>query len=162
MKHAFIGIGSNLGDRRRNCLDAVEQLKGILGCNFIGCSRWYLSSPVGVEDQDWFVNGVASLEAGISARELLSRLCSIEAGMGRVRVEKWGPRVLDLDLLLYGTDLVSETDLIIPHPSMHLRRFVLVPLAEIAPNVVHPVLGKTASRMLQELQAEDQQIALLE
>ncbi len=162
MKQAFVGIGSNIGDRRKNCIEAVERMKEIPGCDFTGCSRWYLTSPVGVEDQDWFVNGVASLGAEISARDLLARLLSIEAGMGRVRTEKWGPRVIDLDLLLYGSDIIDETDLKIPHPYMHVRRFVLAPLAEVAPDVIHPVLGKTASQILQELRGEDQQVTLLE
>jgi 2-amino-4-hydroxy-6-hydroxymethyldihydropteridine diphosphokinase len=161
MKRAYIGIGSNIGDRRKNCIEAVESLKEIRGCGFIGCSRWYLTSPVGLEDQDWFVNGVASLGAEISARDLLVSLLSIEAGMGRVRTEKWGPRVMDLDLLLYGSDIIDETDLKIPHPYMHVRRFVLAPLAEVAPDVIHPVLGKTASQILQELGGEDQQVSLL-
>jgi len=162
MKKAFIGIGSNLGDRRNNCVEAVERLKGLRECELIRCSRWYLTSPVGVEDQDWFVNGVACLGAEVSARELLGKLLSIEAGMGRVRTEKWGPRVIDLDLLLYGMDIVKEADLTIPHPHMHLRRFVLAPLAEVDPDVIHPVLAKTASQMLQELQGEDQQVTFLE
>jgi len=162
MKRSFIGIGSNLGDRRKNCAEAVERLKKIQGCEFIGCSRWYLTSPVGMEDQNWFVNGVACLDAGIPSRELLGRLLSIEAGMGRVRTEKWGPRVIDLDLLLYGTDILNESDLEIPHPHMHERRFVLAPLVEVDPDVIHPVLAKTASQMLRELKGEDQQVTLLE
>jgi 2-amino-4-hydroxy-6-hydroxymethyldihydropteridine diphosphokinase len=162
MKRAFIGIGSNLGDRRKNCVEAVERLKHLRGCEFIKCSRWYLTSPVGMGDQDWFVNGVACLDAEISPREVLGRLLSIETGMGRVRTEKWGPRVIDLDLLLYGTDIVDESDLKIPHPYMHQRKFVLVPLNEVDPDVVHPVLAKTASRILQELKGEDQEVTLLE
>jgi 2-amino-4-hydroxy-6-hydroxymethyldihydropteridine diphosphokinase len=162
MKRAFIGIGSNLGDRRKNCVEAVERLKELRGCELIGCSRWYLTSPVGKKDQNRFVNGVACLGAEISARDLLGRLLSIEAGMGRVRTEKWGPRVIDLDLLLYGMDIVDESDLKIPHPYMHLRRFVMGPLAEVDPAVLHPILAKTASQMLQELQGEDQQVTLLE
>ncbi len=158
MKRAFIGIGSNLGDRRKNCAEAVERLKELKGCEFVACSRWYLTSPVGVEDQDWFVNGVACLGAEISARDLLGRLLSVEAAMGRVRNEKWGPRVIDLDLLLYGADIVNEPDLEIPHPHMHRRRFVLAPLAEVDPDVIHPVLAKTASQMLRELKGEDQQV----
>jgi 2-amino-4-hydroxy-6-hydroxymethyldihydropteridine diphosphokinase len=162
MKHAFVGIGSNLGDRQRNCSEAVERLKQLRGCRFICCSRWYLTSPVGVENQDWFVNGVAFLETEASARDLLAGLLSIESDMGRIRTEKWGPRVIDLDLLLYGSDVLDETDLKIPHPHMHVRRFVLAPLAEVAPEVFHPVLGKTASRMLEELEEEGQQVTLLE
>jgi len=162
MKHAFIGIGSNLGDRQKNCVEAVEKLKQLRGCELIRCSRWYLTSPVGVEDQNWFVNGVACLGAEISARELLKGLLSIEAGMGRVRTEKWGPRVIDLDLLFYGTDIINEADLKVPHPLMHLRRFVLAPLAEVGAEVIHPVLGKTVSQMLQELGEEDRQVNLLD
>ena len=162
MKRAFIGIGSNLGDSRKHCAEAVERLKQIRGCEFIRCSRWYLTSPVGKQDQNWFVNGVACLDSEISARELLGRLLSIEAGMGRVRTEKWGLRIIDLDLLLYGMDILDEPDLKIPHPYMHLRRFVLVPLAEIDPDVIHPVLAKTASQMLRELKGEDQEVTLLE
>jgi len=82
--------------------------------------------------------------------------------MGRVRTEKWGPRVIDLDLLLYGTDILNESDLEIPHPHMHKRRFVLAPLLELDPDVIHPVLAKTASQMLKELKGEDQQVTLLE
>jgi 2-amino-4-hydroxy-6-hydroxymethyldihydropteridine diphosphokinase len=162
VKRAFIGIGSNLGTRRKNCVEAVEKMKALGGCEFIRCSRWYLTSPLGVEDQSWFVNGVACLGAELSARDLLGNLLSIEAEMGRVRSEKWGPRIIDLDLLLYGMDIVNETDLKIPHPHMHLRRFVLAPLTEVDPDVIHPVLAKTASQMLQELKGEDQQIRLLE
>jgi 2-amino-4-hydroxy-6-hydroxymethyldihydropteridine diphosphokinase len=162
MKHAFIGIGSNLGDRQKNCDEAVQKLKALRGCEFIRCSRWYLTSPVGVEDQNWFVNGVACLGVEISARELLECLLSIEAGMGRVRTEKWGPRVVDLDLLLYGMDVINEADLKVPHPLMHLRRFVLEPLAEVGADAIHPVLGKTVPQMLQELKGEDQKVIVYE
>jgi 2-amino-4-hydroxy-6-hydroxymethyldihydropteridine diphosphokinase len=117
---------------------------------------------VGIKDQDRFVNGVAYLDARISARELLGRLLSIEAAMGRVRGEKWGPRLIDLDLLLCGMDILEEPDLKIPHPQMHRRRFVLVPLAEVAPEVIHPIMNKRVSQILRELEEDDQEVVLLD
>jgi 2-amino-4-hydroxy-6-hydroxymethyldihydropteridine diphosphokinase len=117
---------------------------------------------VGTQDQNWFVNGVACLDSEISGRELLGRLLSIEAGMGRVRTEKWGPRIIDLDLLLHGMDILDESDLKVPHPYMHLRRFVLVPLAEVDPAVIHPVLARTASQILEELKEDGEEVTLLQ
>lgn len=161
MAKAYIGIGSNLGDRIGYCLKAVEMMKGISDFQFIGCSDWYLTRPVGVIKQDWFVNGAASLSTHISAQDLLNRLLEIEKSLGRVRSEHWGPRVIDLDLLLYGDAVIQEGTLKVPHPFMHLRRFVLVPMAQLAPNEVHPLLGSTMSELLDGLPENGQEVVPL-
>jgi 2-amino-4-hydroxy-6-hydroxymethyldihydropteridine diphosphokinase len=117
---------------------------------------------VGKTDQDWFVNGVVSLETSMDPRELLDFLLSIERKMGRVREAKWGPRTIDLDILFYGNQILKETDLQVPHPRLHERRFVLIPLKDVAPDLVHPVLGKTVSEILAELAAGERVLPLRE
>ncbi|MEE9611155.1 MAG: 2-amino-4-hydroxy-6-hydroxymethyldihydropteridine diphosphokinase, partial [Desulfatiglandales bacterium] len=134
----YIGIGSNLGDKRHNCLKAVEMIGQIPGCELSGHSDWYLTKPVGVRDQGWYVNGVVSISTSISAKDLLSGLMAIEADMGRVRRKRWESRVIDLDILLFGHEIIDEEKLTIPHPLMHLRKFVLVPIVQLAPDLIHP------------------------
>jgi 2-amino-4-hydroxy-6-hydroxymethyldihydropteridine diphosphokinase len=113
---------------------------------------------VGVKGQDWYVNGVISLKTVISAQDLLQCLQGIEERMGRVRRSKWGPRTIDLDVLLFGQDIINDEDLEIPHPFMHLRRFVLVPMVQLAPDLVHPVLGKTMFQLLEDSSHEGQTV----
>ena len=108
MKAAYIGIGSNLGDKRRHCTEAVERIGQIPDCQLNGSSDWYSTKPVGVEGQDWYVNGVVSLAAGISARQLLNQLQAIEGRMGRIRKERWEPRIIDLDILAFGEEIIQE------------------------------------------------------
>jgi 2-amino-4-hydroxy-6-hydroxymethyldihydropteridine diphosphokinase len=114
-----------------------------------------------VEDQDWYVNGVISISTALPAQELLKSLLGIEAAMGRKRKEKWGPRVIDLDILLYGQSIIEEKNLTVPHPLMHLRRFVLVPLVELAPNLIHPVLEEPMVDLLQQIPESDQAVTPL-
>jgi 2-amino-4-hydroxy-6-hydroxymethyldihydropteridine diphosphokinase len=146
---AYIGIGSNIGDRETNCLKAVELL-GQAG-QITAVSSLYYTEPVGYKEQDDFINAVAAVATDRSPEELLALCRSIEDTLGRIRTVRWGPRTIDLDILLYGDRVVNKPDLLIPHPSLALRKFVLAPLAEIAPAVVHPVLKKSAAQMLQEL-----------
>jgi len=158
MKRAYIGIGSNLGDRESNCRAALERIGRLPECALAVVSDWYLTKPVGVEGQDWFLNGVAGVDAGISARSLLENLLAIEGELGRVRVARWEPRVIDLDILLYGEDIIHEEGLWIPHPRMHGRKFVLAPLIQLDPGLVHPSLKLTMAELLEQL-SEDAQVA---
>jgi 2-amino-4-hydroxy-6-hydroxymethyldihydropteridine diphosphokinase len=137
----YIGIGSNLGDRLQNCEDAIANLSRIKEIQLIGGSSFYNSEPVGIENQDWFVNAVVEIKTTLAARDLLHVLQSIENTMGRKRETKGGPRIIDLDLLFYGHDVIDEDDLTVPHPEIHKRRFVLEPLSEIASYFIHPAFG---------------------
>jgi 2-amino-4-hydroxy-6-hydroxymethyldihydropteridine diphosphokinase len=140
---AHIGIGSNVGEPYVNCLRVVEELKRLDESRVLKVSSFYKTEPVGFEDQNWFINCAAVIQTTLTPFLLLSRLHSIENQMGRVRVAKWGPRVIDLDLLFFD-DVVSDDSLLtLPHPELHKRRFVLEPLNEIDPEKVHPRLGVT-------------------
>ncbi|TDA70728.1 MAG: 2-amino-4-hydroxy-6-hydroxymethyldihydropteridine diphosphokinase [Clostridia bacterium] len=134
---AYISIGSNLGDRAENCRRAMAAIQDH-SLQVTKASRLYLTEPVGGIEQPWFANQVVEVRTTLAPRELLARLLAVEHEMGRVRQERWGPRIIDLDLLLYGDRVVQEPDLILPHPRLGERAFVLVPLAEIVPEVKLP------------------------
>ncbi|ESP62540.1 2-amino-4-hydroxy-6-hydroxymethyldihydropteridine pyrophosphokinase [Smithella sp. ME-1] len=135
----YIGIGSNLGNALKNCRDAVESLFRIREINVMRISSFYETEPVGIENQNYFVNAVVEIRTSLPARNLLLELQNIERKMGRKREVKGGPRIIDLDLLFYGHDLIQEADLTVPHPEMHKRRFVLEPLCELTSYLIHPV-----------------------
>ncbi|OPX34864.1 MAG: 2-amino-4-hydroxy-6-hydroxymethyldihydropteridine diphosphokinase [Desulfobacteraceae bacterium 4484_190.1] len=158
MKTAYIGVGSNLGDKINNCLEAVIRIDEIPGCRVTAQSGFYRTQPVGVKGQDWYVNGVIVLSADISAQDLLKNLLAIEIDMGRERKRKWDSRIIDLDILLFGEEVISEKGLQVPHPLMHLRRFVLVPMVSLAPDLIHPMLGKSMAELLVDSPEKEQSV----
>lgn len=145
---AYIGLGSNLGAREANCRKALMLLGNSEGVRVSACSSMYWTEPVGIESVEWFVNAAAALETTLSPEELLHLLMHIEAEMGRTRREPGAPRTIDLDLLFYNDVVKKSPGLIIPHPRIQDRRFVLVPLHDIAPDYVHPVLHQTVEQLL--------------
>ncbi|HZQ95198.1 MAG TPA: 2-amino-4-hydroxy-6-hydroxymethyldihydropteridine diphosphokinase [Candidatus Sulfotelmatobacter sp.] len=146
---AYLSLGSNLGDRETNLRRAIRDL-GAMG-RVISASSFYETEPVEFTGQGWFLNCAVALETAAASAELMRGLLGIEREMGRQRIQKKGPRIIDIDILLFGMAVVNEPELIIPHPAMAKRRFVLEPLAEIAPSLMHPVLNKTIRELLLEL-----------
>ena len=147
MAKAFVGIGSNLGDPERQIAAALERLAAEEGVELLAVSTLRKTEPVGYRDQPDFLNGAVELETVLSARELLERLLAIESRLGRVRGEgeRFGPRTIDLDLLLYGDETIDEPALTVPHPRLAERRFALEPLAELDPTLEVPGLGPVQS-----------------
>jgi 2-amino-4-hydroxy-6-hydroxymethyldihydropteridine diphosphokinase len=145
----FIGIGSNLGDRRANCREAREHIQELPDTRVVKESSLYESQPHG-NAKTWFANSVVEIETEIGAAELLKHLKAIEAKMGRKRVKgkRWGSRVIDLDILFYDMEIIEKRTLRIPHNRMPERRFVLLPLSELAPQLIHPSLNLSVSEML--------------
>lgn len=155
---AFIGLGSNLGDRRRNIERAIEELRRSKLVKIIKISSLYETEPIGGPAQDKFLNGVAEIETKITPRVLLALLKIIENEVGRSPSDiKWGPREIDLDILLCDDLVIDESDLKVPHPSLHLRNFVLEPFCEIAPHVMHPILKKNVAELFSKLKSNTKQ-----
>jgi 2-amino-4-hydroxy-6-hydroxymethyldihydropteridine diphosphokinase len=151
---AYIALGANLGDRAANIAAALEKLQQTPQVKLTKVSTLIENSAVGgPPDSPPFLNAAAQIITSLSARAVLDRLLEIEKEIGRIRREKWGPRSIDLDLLLFGDEIIDEPGLTVPHPLMHQRGFVLEPLAQIAPNVVHPVLKRTIVQLRNDLAA---------
>jgi 2-amino-4-hydroxy-6-hydroxymethyldihydropteridine diphosphokinase len=145
---AYVGLGANLGPKEVTILRAVDLLGATPGIEVLELSRLRETDPVGVTEQPQFLNGAVALETTLSPRELLDVLLRIERELGRVREgERWGPRTIDLDLLVYGDETVDEPGLRIPHPRLHERRFALEPLAELEPELDVPGLGRVSEAL---------------
>ena len=154
---AYIGLGANLGDPRLQLEEALARLACTEEIEVVKVSSFYLNPPLGPPDQPWYVNAVAQVLTRLTPEELLRVLHRVEQELGRERRERWGPRLIDLDLLLYNGIILSGPDLQLPHPEMVNRPFVLMPLAEIAPQAWHPVLQKTAAELLAELDPRERE-----
>ncbi len=146
----FLGIGSNQGDRIANCKAAIERMKE-MGLDILMLSSFYETEPHGDRGQPWYINCVAKVKTGLPPRELLKGLQDIESIMGRERKGRWTPRSIDLDILFYGDRIICEEDLKVPHPLLHERGFVIIPLLEIEPELKHPVIGKDINALFTEL-----------
>ena len=151
MSHnAFIAIGSNLGTPKENCIEAIDIISSNPDIKITSKSSFYQTAPVGNTEQDWFINSVIKISTKLNPDILLSALLKIESKMGRIRKEKWGPRIIDLDLLFYDNLVIKQKDLTLPHPEIQKRNFVLQPLNEIGENFIHPSLRKSISTLLKE------------
>ena len=153
---AFVAFGSNLGDKEKFIDEAIEALSNLPQINIVAISDKIVTEPYGNVEQDVFLNGVMKIETLLPADELLQILQKVEEHAGRERKIHWGPRTLDLDIIFYDDDIISEDDLIVPHPDMKNRDFVLKPLMQISPYKLHPVYRKTISDMYTELMAKKQ------
>ena len=141
MEYSYIGIGSNQGNSIELIKRALDLIDLVPGVKITRVAPLYRTEPIGYTDQPWFYNTVAELEVQVAPFELLDILEDVERKLGRVRTIRWGPRTIDLDILLFGKNIIDEESLRIPHPLMHLRRFVLVPMVELAPDFIHPAIN---------------------
>ncbi|MEN2984529.1 MAG: 2-amino-4-hydroxy-6-hydroxymethyldihydropteridine diphosphokinase [Dictyoglomaceae bacterium] len=154
MHKVFIGIGTNLGDKRKNINEALNRLKD-KGLNIIKISSIIETEPYGYKNQDNFLNAVCLIETDLSPFELLDLLLEVEKEMGRVRTIKWGPRIIDLDIIFYDDLIINHEKLIIPHSDAHNRIFVMEPLLEIEPDFLHPILKKTVREIYLDLKRKE-------
>ncbi|MBT4610126.1 MAG: 2-amino-4-hydroxy-6-hydroxymethyldihydropteridine diphosphokinase [Gemmatimonadetes bacterium] len=156
--NAWIGLGSNIGDRLKSIEDALQALGDRADIDLCAVSSCWETSPVGPVDQDRYLNAVARLRTDLIPRQLLQCLLATEETLGRVRLQRWGPRVIDLDILLFGNQVIDEEGLTIPHPYLTRRRFVLTPLIELCPGLRNPLDGTRLIDNLRQLPAGEEQV----
>jgi 2-amino-4-hydroxy-6-hydroxymethyldihydropteridine diphosphokinase len=157
----FVSIGSNMGDKLANCKTAIESLSNLDRTHRVACSPFYKTDPVDFTDQDWFINAAVKLETELAPQPLLDALKKIQRGAGRIHdAVRFGPRVLDLDIIFYDDVVLHSDGLTLPHPRMHKRRFVLQPICDIDPKAVHPVLKTTVKHLLEQLDDDAQGVEI--
>ena len=147
MKGIYLLLGSNLGDSSKILRDASKRIEASIG-KITKFSSVYQTKAWGVEDQPDFLNQVIEIDSSLSPKEILKQINQIEEQMGRIRIKKWHSRIIDIDILYYGSEIINQTDLVIPHKENENRNFVLAPMAEIAPDFIHPQLGLTQEELL--------------
>jgi len=156
---AFLSIGSNLGDPLLNCCRGLDALYAGGQVKLLARSPFYRTQPVDFLDQNWFINAALLVETGLTPFELLDKIRTVQIGMGRKSDSvRFGPRVLDLDIIFYDNLVIDTPHLVVPHPRMHKRRFVLHPICDIDPSVVHPVIGLTVREILDQLPTDNQDL----
>ncbi len=159
---AFVGVGSNLGQKQDNCLRGIAELTSNGHSRLLNQSRLYRTEPVDYLDQDWFVNCVVQIETCLDPFELLAVLQDIQKKAGRISdAIRFGPRILDMDVIFFDATVIDHPDLTLPHPRMHLRRFVLKPLCDMDPTLRHPILNQTVQQLLDNLEDAGQGIVEL-
>lgn len=146
----YIALGSNLGDKKENIDKAINEINSLKTCHLIKISKFYETKPVGYLEQEDFLNCAIKIKTLLSPKELIKELLRIESELKRERIIRWGPRTIDLDIIFYDDIITSSDDIIIPHPRMHERLFVLKPLCDIAPYIVHPIIGKRVITLMEE------------
>ena len=156
---AFVGVGSNLGQKQDNCIRGIAALTSVGHSRLLNRSRLYRTSPVDYLNQDWFVNCAVQIETCLDPFELLTVLQDIQKNAGRVQnIVRFGPRILDMDIIFFDAAVIEHPDLTLPHPRMHLRRFVLKPLCDMDPTLRHPILNQTVQHLLDNLEEAGQGI----
>ena len=156
---AYISVGSNRGDRLQNCRKGIEALAAPGNTRILAQSRIYMTEPVDYEDQDWFINTMVKLETANDPFQLLDEIEFIQRAAGRLQDPiRFGPRILDLDIILYDDRIINCDRLVVPHPRMHKRRFVLKPICDIDPAIIHPVLKQEMRFLLKRLGEERQRV----
>jgi 2-amino-4-hydroxy-6-hydroxymethyldihydropteridine diphosphokinase len=159
MHQAFVSVGSNLGDKIGNCRKGIDALLADGRLILVKSSSFYRTSPVDYEEQGWFVNRVIKIKTDLEPVDLLDKMKDIEEAAGRkASTIRFGPRVLDLDIIFFGDRIIQTAKLEVPHPRMHKRRFVLKPICDIEPSMVHPLLGKDMRSLLDGLKDKEQQV----
>jgi 2-amino-4-hydroxy-6-hydroxymethyldihydropteridine diphosphokinase len=158
----YMAVGSNMGDKMANCQQGIRRFLAATGCEIKGQSKYYRTAPVDFLEQDWFINGAIRVVTTCSPETLLEAAKSAEQVAGRLpKGIRFGPRVLDLDIIFYGHQVIDRPGLKIPHPRMHIRRFVLQPICDIDPEFRHPVLQKTVLNLLQQIDDSEQSVTVL-